>query len=190
MSSSNSPSELLEVLRHASPSDLEAETALWQLRQIGPTAVDLALPLLQEGGNPDMRDALAESLTMIFDDWEDDVRAANLAQELARIYAAATERSERELYAGLLADLRHEAILPSLTVAARHAGVNQEEYETLRDAIERLGGKCPEIYFDEAGQAWEVDDDGAIHCLLCGEITEPAIDGTLQHACPKATSAT
>ena len=113
--------------------------ALESLREMGEAVVQ---PILQVIGQAN--DAGQEALMEVLADYPGNEAIFQLALKLFR------QRPEkRALFAGYLAKLGDDRALPVLEEAAKEEQMNYLTFIELRNAIEELGGVCPEREFDE-----------------------------------------
>jgi len=115
------------------------DNALESLRAMGEKVVQ---PILQ---NVDRANAAGqEALLDVLADFPGPEKTYQLAEKLFR------ERPEkRALYAGYLAKIGDDRALPILLEAAEDDKTGYLTFIELRNAIERLGGVCPEREFDD-----------------------------------------
>ena len=115
------------------------DNALESLREMGQTVVQ---PILQVVGKANS--AGQEALLEVLSHFPGNEQTFQLAMKLFR------ERPEkRALFAGYLAKLGDDRALEALESAAREEKVSYLTYIELRNAIEMLGGNCPEREFDD-----------------------------------------
>ena len=98
-------------------------------------------PILQvfAQANAAGQDALLEVLSH----FPGDARINRLALKLFR-----ERKAQRALFAGYLAKLGDDAALPDLMAAAEDPDLSYLTFIEIRNAIEALGGVCPEREFD------------------------------------------
>ena len=114
------------------------DNALESLREMGSAVVQ---PILQVIGQANA--AGQEALLEVLCDYPGNEQTFRLALKLFQ------ERPEkRALFAGYLAKLGDDRALPALEAAAKEEQVNYLTFIELRNAIEQLGGECPEREFD------------------------------------------
>ncbi len=113
--------------------------ALESLREMGPAVVQ---PILQvvDRANAAGQEALLEVLA----DYPGSEQVFRLAMRLFEEHPA-----RRALFAGYLAKLGDDRALPALEKAAGDPGISYLTFIELRNAIEMLGGNCPEREFEE-----------------------------------------
>lgn len=160
---------LAEVLSHVD--DLEdrlAAEALLVLEEMGPEALPPLVASLQ--GSPQGRELALEAALRLVSEFEapqdclDSLRA-----HLESRFRHARHPADRVLYAGYLGDLGEPAAVPTLLGLLSSPALVAREYEAVREAVERLGEECPDVYFDAEGHPYPVDDEGALRCGVCGE---------------------
>ena len=110
------------------------DNALESLREMGPGVVQSILPVVNQA-NPAGQEALLEVLS----NYPGNEQTFQLA---LRLFRAHPER--RALFAGYLAKLGDDRALPDLESAAKEERLSYLTFIELRNAIERLGGVCPE----------------------------------------------
>lgn len=125
-------------LDRAEKDDLK-DNALESLQEMGETVVQ---PILQEisHANPAGQEALMDVLAR----FPGNEQVFRLALKLFN------ERPQkRALFAGYLARLGDDRALPDLLAAAREESLSYLTFIEIRNAIEELGGVCPERVFDD-----------------------------------------
>lgn len=115
------------------------DNALESLRAMGETVVQPILQVVDQA-NAAGQEALLEVLA----DYPGNEQIFRLA---LRLFQEHPER--RALFAGYLAKIGDDRAMPALIEAARDPKVNYLTFIELRNAIETLGGECPEREFDE-----------------------------------------
>ena len=119
--------------------DEEKDNALESLRAMGPAVVQPILQVVDQA-NAAGQEALLEVLA----DYPGNEQTFRLAMKLFR------ERPERRaLFAGYLAKIGDDRALPELESAAKAEKLSYLTWIELRNAIEMLGGNCPEREFEE-----------------------------------------
>ena len=115
------------------------DNALESLTEMGETVVQ---PILQE--LPGANEAGEEALLEVLSHFPGNEQIFKLALRLFR------ERKERRaLFAGYLAKLGDDRALPELTAAAQEEKLPYLTFIEIRNAIETLGGVCPERTFED-----------------------------------------
>ena len=115
------------------------DNALESLRAMGPAVVQPILQAVNQA-NPAGQEALLEVLA----DYPGNEQTFRLAMKLFREHP-----ERRALFAGYLAKLGDERALPELESAAKEEKLSYLTYIELRNAMEMLGGVCPEREFEE-----------------------------------------
>lgn len=115
------------------------DNALESLREMGQAVVQPILQVVDQA-NAAGQEALLEVLA----DYPGNEQTFRLAMRLFREYP-----ERRALFAGYLAKLGDTRALPELEEAARDEKLNYLTFIELRNAIEVLGGNCPEREFEE-----------------------------------------
>ena len=115
------------------------DNALESLRGMGRTVVQ---PILQAIGQANA--AGQEALLEVLADYPGEEQIFQLALRLFREHP-----ERRALFAGYLAKIGDDRALPALTEAAQDPKVSYLTFIELRNAIEELGGNCPEREFEE-----------------------------------------
>ena len=125
-------------LNRDSQDDLK-DNALESLTEMGETVVQ---PILQE--LPGANEAGEEALLEVLSHFPGNEQIFKLALKLFR------ERKERRaLFAGYLAKLGDDRALPELTAAAEEEKLPYLTFIEIRNAIETLGGVCPERTYED-----------------------------------------
>ena len=115
------------------------DNALESLTEMGETVVQ---PILQE--LPGANEAGEETLLEVLSHFPGNEQIFKLALKLFR------ERKERRaLFAGYLAKLGDDRALPELTAAAEEEKLPYLTFIEIRNAIETLGGVCPERTYED-----------------------------------------
>ena len=115
------------------------DNALESLTDMGECVVQ---PILQE--LPKANEAGEEALLEVLSHFPGNEQVFKLALKLFR------ERKERRaLFAGYLAKLGDDRALPDLMAAAEEEKVPYLTFIEIRNAIETLGGTCPERNYDD-----------------------------------------
>ena len=115
------------------------DNALDSLREMGETVVQ---PILQ---NVDQANTAGqEALLDVLSNYPGNEKTFRLALKLFREHP-----EKRALYAGYLAKLGDERALPELEAAAKEKDLSYLTYIELRNAMEQLGGTCPEREYEE-----------------------------------------
>lgn len=121
------------------PQDELKDNALESLTEMGETVVQ---PILQE--LPGANEAGEEALLEVLSHFPGNEQIFKLALKLFR------ERKERRaLFAGYLAKLGNDRALPELTAAAEEEKLPYLTFIEIRNAIETLGGVCPERTYED-----------------------------------------
>ena len=121
------------------PKDELRDNALESLVMMGECVVQ---PILQE--LPKANEAGEEALMEVLSHFPANEQTFRLGMKLFR------ERKEkRALFAGYLAKLGDDRALPELTEAAKEPGLSYLAFIEIRNAIESLGGTCPERECDD-----------------------------------------
>ena len=115
------------------------DNALESLREMGPGVVQSILPVVNQA-NPAGQEALLEVLS----NYPGNEQTFQLALRLFREHP-----ERRALFAGYLAKLGDDRALPDLESAAKEERLSYLTFIELRNAIERLGGVCPEREYDD-----------------------------------------
>ena len=115
------------------------DNALESLREMGQAVVQPILQVVDQA-NAAGQEALLEVLA----DYPGNEQTFRLAMRLFREHP-----ERRALFAGYLAKLGDARALPELEEAARDEKLNYLTFIELRNAIEVLGGNCPEREFEE-----------------------------------------
>jgi len=115
------------------------DNALESLTEMGSQVVQ---PILQniQAANPAGQEALLEVLSH----FPGTPQITKLAMKLFE-----TQKERRAVLAGYLAKLGDDQALPMLIKAAEEPGLRYLTFIEIRNAIEELGGTCPEREFDE-----------------------------------------
>ena len=122
-----------------SPEDELKDNALESLTAMGETVVQ---PILQQIGKAG--DAGREALLEVLCNFPGNEQTFRIALEAFRAHP-----EKRALYAGYLAKLGDDRALPDLTAAAQEPGLSYLTFIELRNAIESLGGDCPDREYDD-----------------------------------------
>lgn len=121
------------------PKDELKDNALESLILMGECVVQ---PILQE--LPKANEAGEEALLEVLSHFPANEQTFRLGMKLFR------ERKERRaLFAGYLAKLGDDRALPELTEAAKEPGLSYLAFIEIRNAIESLGGICPEREYED-----------------------------------------
>lgn len=160
---------LAEVLIHVD--DLEdrlAEEALLAVEGLGPEALPPLVLSLR--GSPQGRELAVEAALRLVTEFEAPQECLEaLRTHLESRFRHARHPSDRILYAGYLGDLGEPSAVPTLLSLLASPALVLREYEAVREAVERLGDECPDVYFDAEGHPYPVDDEGVLRCGVCGE---------------------
>ena len=115
------------------------DNALESLRAMGESVVQPILQVIDQAN-----EAGQEALLEVLADYPGQEAIYRLAMRLFR------ERPEkRALFAGYLAKIGDDRALPALIEAAEDPGLSYLTFIEVRNAIEELGGTCPEREYDE-----------------------------------------
>ncbi len=115
------------------------DNALESLTEMGETVVQ---PILQE--LPGANEAGEEALLEVLSHFPGNEQIFKLALKLFR-----ERRERRALFAGYLAKLGDDRALPELTAAAEEDKLPYLTFIEIRNAIETLGGVCPERTYED-----------------------------------------
>ena len=124
---------------HREADDEVKDNALESLIDMGECVVQ---PIIQE--LPKANDAGREALLEVLANWPGPEQTYRLAEDLFQKYPA-----KRALFAGYLAKIGDDRALPYLIHAAEEDNCSYLTYIELRNAIEELGGDCPERTYDD-----------------------------------------
>ncbi len=116
-----------------------ADNALDSLKEMGPAVVQPILQAVEEAN-----DAGQEALLEVLSNFPGNEQIFRLAMKL---FDRNPER--RALFAGYLAKIGDDRALPALTEAAGEEDLGYLTFIELRNAIEALGGTCPEREFED-----------------------------------------
>ena len=125
-------------LNRAGKDDLK-DNALESLTEMGECVVQ---PILQE--LPGANEAGEEALLEVLSHFPGNEQIFRLALKLFR-----ERKDRRALFAGYLAKLGDERALPELTAAAAEEKLPYLTFIEIRNAIESMGGVCPERNYDD-----------------------------------------
>lgn len=120
------------------PKDELRDHALESLTEMGESVVQ---PILQVFGKANS--AGQEALMEVLSHYPGNAQINKLALKLFR-----EKKEQRALFAGYLAKLGDDAALPELMAAAEEADLSYLTFIEIRNAIEALGGVCPEREFE------------------------------------------
>ncbi len=115
------------------------DNALESLREMGPSVVQPILQNLEKAN-----DAGQEALLEVLSNFPGNEQVFRLAMKLFHAHP-----EKRALFAGYLAKIGDDRALPDLISAAEEDGVSYLTFIELRNAIEALGGVCPERVFED-----------------------------------------
>lgn len=121
------------------PEDEIKDNAIESLVEMGESVVQ---PILQQIGKAN--DAGKEALLEVLSHFPGNEQAFRLTLETFR-----TSSNKKALFAGYLAKLGDDRALPDLIEAAEKPDVPYLTFIELRNAIEELGGECPEREYDD-----------------------------------------
>ena len=121
------------------PKDELKDNALESLILMGDCVVQ---PILQE--LPKANTAGEEALLEVLSHFPANEQTFRLGMKLFR-----ERKEQRALFAGYLAKLGDDRALPELTEAAKEPGLSYLAFIEIRNAIESLGGVCPEREYDD-----------------------------------------
>lgn len=151
--------------------DLEdrlAAEALLALEEIGAEALPALVASLR--GFPQGRELALEAALRLVAEFEAPQDCLDaLRTHLESRFRHSRHPADRVLYAGYLGDLGEPGAVPTLLALLSSPALAAREYEAVREAVERLGEECPDVYFDAEGHPYPVDEDGALRCGVCGE---------------------
>ena len=120
------------------PKDELKDHALESLTEMGEAVVQ---PILQVFGQANA--AGQEALMEVLSHFPGNAQISRLAPKLFR-----ERKEQRALFAGYLAKLGDDGALPELLAAAEDPDLSYLTFIEIRNAIEMLGGVCPEREFD------------------------------------------
>ena len=121
------------------PRDEMKDHALESLTEMGESVVQPILQNLKQAN-----EAGEEALLEVLSHFPGHEQVVQLALRLFR-----ERKNRRALFAGYLAKLGDERALPALLEAAEEPDLSYLTFIEIRNAIEALGGTCPEREFDE-----------------------------------------
>ncbi len=121
------------------PRDEMKDHALESLTEMGESVVQPILQNLKQAN-----EAGEEALLEVLSHFPGHEQVIQLALRLFR-----ERKARRALFAGYLAKLGDERALPALLEAAEEPDLSYLNFIEIRNAIEALGGTCPEREFDE-----------------------------------------
>ena len=121
------------------PKDELKDNALESLTQMGECVVQ---PILQEV--PKANAAGEEALLEVLSHYPGNEQTFRLGMKLFR-----ERKEQRALFAGYLAKLGDDRALPDLMAAAKEPDLGYLAFIEIRNAIESLGGVCPEREYEE-----------------------------------------
>ena len=121
------------------PKDELKDNALESLTQMGECVVQ---PILQEV--PKANTAGEEALLEVLSHYPGNEQTFRLGMKLFR-----ERKEQRALFAGYLAKLGDDRALPDLMAAAKEPDLGYLAFIEIRNAIESLGGVCPEREYEE-----------------------------------------
>ena len=121
------------------PEDEIKDNAIESLVEMGENVIQ---PILQQIGKAN--DAGKEALLEVLSHFPGNEQAFRLTLEAFR-----TSSDKKALFAGYLAKLGDDRALPDLIEAAEKPDVPYLTFIELRNAIEELGGECPEREYDD-----------------------------------------
>jgi len=108
---------------------------------------------------------------------------------LERFLDDASAPGERGMLAAVLGDVGNVASVPIMLRALSRPDLTPRDYEAIRDAVERLDGTCPDVYFTPGGKGYPLDEEKNPACPACGVSMIIREFGELEHP-PGACAAT
>ncbi len=121
------------------PADELKDNALESLTAMGESVVQPILQQLRQANGPGQ-----EALLEVLSHFPGHEQIFQLALRLFR-----EQKSRWALFAGYLARIGDDRALPALLEAAQESGLSYLNFIEIRNAIETLGGDCPERTFDD-----------------------------------------
>jgi len=171
---------LIGTLRGAETDDQLSAQAMASLERIGVPAIENLVRFISDQPEGYPRELALDSLMNIVMATEPP-ELESIFTLLVNLYQNCRHPADRALYCAYLGDLGVEKAVEVILQGLKNPDLTEREYETLREAVARLGGICPEFYFDENEQGYPLDQDGIPHCMYCGQSMNPEENGALVH---------
>jgi len=157
---------LIEILSVAQEHDRMGGQVVMSLEKLGPAIVAPLVAHFPSLDNPWAREMTIEILTRLALEYR--LVELDLVYDLVvRLLMQSVHPADRVLYAGYLSDLGKPEAIGVLTGMLAKLRISSDEYDAFLEAIERLGGECPEYYFDEDGKGYPLDEDRIPVCPVC-----------------------
>lgn len=115
------------------------DKALESLIAMGDVVIQPILQILNQANEPGQ-----EALLEVLSHFPENEQTFQLAMKLFR-----EQKERRAVFAGYLAKIGDDRALPDLMEAAREPGLPYLSFIEIRNAIEELGGMCPEREYDD-----------------------------------------
>jgi hypothetical protein len=172
---------MLELLpRGRRDDDYLGSQVLMSLQSFGPSIVAIVVDHMNQSSDIYTQQLCMEVIAGIAETHADAVELEPARRAIERVYGSA-EPHERGVVAAYLGELGDATTVPVLLAGLPRERLTRAVYESVRDAVERLGGSCPDFYFDVEGKGYPLDDEKLPHCPGCGRAMTITASGLLSH---------
>ena len=159
---------LTRILDGAEDDDLVSAEVAQALRTLGTAALPSVARFIAHTENPCGR-ALALEVV------------ANLRLDGVSLETFTEVREVLERLVEYLGEIGSLSSAQTLLSAVERPMLTAREYDALRDALERMGVVCPDLYFDAEGKGYPLDDEKLPRCRACAARMIVDASGDLVH---------
>lgn len=175
---------LLRIMEGAEEDDLASAEASHALRVLGLASLPSLARFVERAQNPVGLGLALEAVATLRGDHLGDEPFDEVRQALERRVLATADSAERTSLIGYLGDLGSAQSIDPLMQVLDLPSLTALEYERLRDVLEHLGARCPDVYFDASGRGYPLDDEKVPHCPSCAVTMRFGAYGDLLHPEP------
>jgi len=173
---------LLSILHGAEENDAISSQVVNTLEEWGPAVLSATAAFVLETCNPWARVLAMEAFARIAVDNPHAPQLVIARRAVERLLTECETPGERSVFAAYLGEMGDEESVAALLGALKSPlAVLRSDYDSIREAIERLGGCCPDYYFDAAGRGYPLNEAKHPLCPACGVSMIIRDSGELRH---------
>lgn len=172
---------LVRVLGGAEGNDQASAHAVRALERIGRDAIPALVEFARQTENVDGRTLALEAISNMAVEIDDAETFDSVAKSLEEMLQQTDDPELRLPLIGYIGDVGRPRSVDALLAQLCRGKVSGLEYEAIRDVVERLGGTCPDMYFDSNGKGYPLNGEKLPLCPLCTAPMSISASGDLMH---------
>ncbi|NDD27917.1 MAG: hypothetical protein EB084_06600 [Proteobacteria bacterium] len=172
---------LTRILDGAEDDDLVSAEVAQALRTLGTAALPSVARFIAHTENPCGRALALEVVANLRLDGVSLETFTEVREVLERLLLETDEPGLRVVLVEYLGEIGSLSSAQTLLSAVERPMLTAREYDALRDALERMGVVCPDLYFDAEGKGYPLDDEKLPRCRACAARMIVDASGDLVH---------